>query len=775
MPKFDRFGACSIRDFSEVQELYRSSSGAVYRARFNYDSKTYVLKERILSELGKRKDIANEVQLLSQLAHVNVIRCEGWFWDSIKNSLFIVLEYCECGDLHKLIEKRKAKSRYFEEKYIWHIFYHICLGVRHLHENGIVHRDLKSLNIMLTRNYSTAKIADLGVSRQVSEDTIMLQTFYGTPLYLSPELIDNAQYNEKTDIWSLGVILYELSALRTPFRSRTLLGLAKSIKIGAFEPLPSKFSPYLEKCVRWLLQLDLTKRPNINQIIRWVERRLTEGYKGIEREIVEDIGAEGDETDESGDEGEDGGPDPVRRLSPQMTAAPERRVDLASGRLESSNPCHGSSKEFSAMLDSPRRPLFGSDKIKGSPLNNNRKIISPPKTVTSSRSRKEEEESDNDKGKNVIKKKQPKILVENGLVTPSKERDRENRAVEFSPTKAQSPFSASKARARQEEEKPMPSPRSPMLDHEVDEAKPQYIAPKVTENDVAKNSIKPVSKNVVKNVVEEDAPMIEIDKQRVYAILRRETTLLRRLTKTRGVMETDPSSHGDNSKEFIVEPDSPRRRALFNSRGDARQVVDSRIKICQQNRLLLEAALESGMCDAKNASLLKIMKQVSSQTLPTQLNKTTSGTQFPLDKRPQTANNARQLDFPPHKQLARVNDGVGQIRELKFDAFKLPSDDEKKVQHSKYARPLRHSVFGLNRLDIDGDKANAPSEGNQLKGIMSAPDAINVEKIKRPMSASSALRSGRRGYAPKNTEDVLGRGAIAQIAPRVLNIKRSNF
>ena len=306
MPKFDRFGACSIRDFSEVQELYRSSSGAVYRARFNYDSKTYVLKERILSELGKRKDIANEVQLLSQLAHVNVIRCEGWFWDSIKNSLFIVLEYCECGDLHKLIEKRKAKSRYFEEKYIWHIFYHICLGVRHLHENGIVHRDLKSLNIMLTRNYSTAKIADLGVSRQVSEDTIMLQTFYGTPLYLSPELIDNAQYNEKTDIWSLGVILYELSALRTPFRSRTLLGLAKSIKIGAFEPLPSKFSPYLEKCVRWLLQLDLTKRPNINQIIRWVERRLTEGYKGIEREIVEDIGAEGDETDESGDEGEDG-------------------------------------------------------------------------------------------------------------------------------------------------------------------------------------------------------------------------------------------------------------------------------------------------------------------------------------------------------------------------------------------------------------------------------------------------------------------------------------
>lgn len=58
----------------------------------------------------------------------------------------------------------------------------------------------------------------MGVSRQVSEDTIMLNTFYGTPLYLSPELVENQPYNEKTDIWSLGIILYEMACLRLPFR-----------------------------------------------------------------------------------------------------------------------------------------------------------------------------------------------------------------------------------------------------------------------------------------------------------------------------------------------------------------------------------------------------------------------------------------------------------------------------------------------------------------------------------------------------------------------------
>ena len=76
-------------------------------------------------------------------------------------------------------------------------------------------------------------LGDLGVSRQVSEDTVMLKTFYGTPLYLSPELIENRPYNEKTDLWSMGIILYELASLRLPFRGDVIFVFVVKLLISS--------------------------------------------------------------------------------------------------------------------------------------------------------------------------------------------------------------------------------------------------------------------------------------------------------------------------------------------------------------------------------------------------------------------------------------------------------------------------------------------------------------------------------------------------------------
>ena len=89
-----KFSSASFADFYEIKELYRSGAGAVFCARFKYDRKKYVLKERTLPELGKRKDMMNEVNLLTQLDHPNVVRCEGYFRDESRKSLFIVLEFC---------------------------------------------------------------------------------------------------------------------------------------------------------------------------------------------------------------------------------------------------------------------------------------------------------------------------------------------------------------------------------------------------------------------------------------------------------------------------------------------------------------------------------------------------------------------------------------------------------------------------------------------------------------------------------------------------------
>jgi len=271
----ERFASSKFADFSNVRELYRSQAGAVFRATFKYDNREYVIKERHLSKQGQTKDIMNEVKLLIQLHHPNVIRCEGWFRDDSRKSIFIVLEYCGGGDLSSVIVKRRSGNGYFEEREIWYIFNQLCEGLKHLHEHGIIHRDLKPLNIMCTASGKTFKLGDLGVSRQVSEETLMLKSFYGTPLYLSPELVENRLYNEKTDIWSLGVILYELCCLQPPFKGNSLLDVARMVSEGKYAPISRRYSKYLSGCIAWMLNLDFTKRPNVLQVLAFVHKRLS--------------------------------------------------------------------------------------------------------------------------------------------------------------------------------------------------------------------------------------------------------------------------------------------------------------------------------------------------------------------------------------------------------------------------------------------------------------------------------------------------------------------
>eukprot|EP01040_Poterioochromonas_malhamensis_P006842 gene6842-7377_t len=313
----EKFASCHFRDFIILEELYRSRIGIVYKVQFKYDSKIYVLKERKIAELGQRKDILNEVKLLQQLRSQNIVQYEGWFRDDDRKALFIVLEYCNGGDLYHFLEKRKETGRshrsrggrggsdvagagsitastdrdrdgwkYLSEKEIWFIFYQICIGLKHLHENGIIHRDIKTLNVFLSfinDSHVFFKIGDLGVSRQVSENTFLLNTFYGTPLYLSPELIENKAYNEKTDIWSLGIILYELIMLQPPFIGNSMMELSQKVLAGEYEPIPSERYPApssLGRCVAWLLTKDYTKRPNVAQVIDYVAKKVDPSYHG---------------------------------------------------------------------------------------------------------------------------------------------------------------------------------------------------------------------------------------------------------------------------------------------------------------------------------------------------------------------------------------------------------------------------------------------------------------------------------------------------------------
>eukprot|EP00741_Cyanophora_paradoxa_P012801 tig00020629_g12365.t1 len=266
MSSDDLFHGASIRSFQVISELHRSGTGAVYRAKYLKDGKTYVIKERRQAELGKNRDVTHELQLLQRIQHPNVIRCHGHFWDPAHRVLFIVLEYADGGDLRAFVEKRAAKREYLTEKEVLLMFAQICAAIQHLHAHNIVHRDIKSLNILMSSS-GTIKVGDLGVGRFKSDQTAMLNTFYGTPLYASPELCQNQPYDERTDVWSLGVVLYELAALRLPFTGRTLTDLARAINAAYFEPLPRQFSPRLQSLVKAMLSKEFAKRPTAAQVV----------------------------------------------------------------------------------------------------------------------------------------------------------------------------------------------------------------------------------------------------------------------------------------------------------------------------------------------------------------------------------------------------------------------------------------------------------------------------------------------------------------------------
>lgn len=144
---------------------------------------------------------------MKNLDHSNVIRC----FDVLTsvNNCYIITEYCEGGDLEKLLKKNKR----FDEKDITKFVYDIYKGLQYLASMNIIHRDLKIANIFLDSK-NNAKIADLGFA--VKSSALFKDMSIGSPIYMSPEGLINHEYGPKTDVWSFGVLLYELIHGDTP-------------------------------------------------------------------------------------------------------------------------------------------------------------------------------------------------------------------------------------------------------------------------------------------------------------------------------------------------------------------------------------------------------------------------------------------------------------------------------------------------------------------------------------------------------------------------------
>jgi len=227
-----------------------------------------IVPKSLLVKQHQREKMAQEITLHKTLQHKYVVKLFSFFEDS--NFVYIILELCRRRSLMELHKRRKAitepETRYFMNQ--------ILLGVKYLHENKIIHRDLKLGNIFLNDEMEI-KLGDFGLATKENFDGERKRTLCGTPNYIAPEVLTKKGHSYEVDIWSIGCILFTLLVGKPPFETQTLKETYKRIRANEYH-VPSRIGLQAKNLIRQLLQDDPLKRPNVVKILQ--DDFITQGY-----------------------------------------------------------------------------------------------------------------------------------------------------------------------------------------------------------------------------------------------------------------------------------------------------------------------------------------------------------------------------------------------------------------------------------------------------------------------------------------------------------------
>jgi len=183
-----------------------------------------------------------------------------------RDILYYVLEYCNKGTLRNLINTLRENNDTLNEYKIWDYFLQLICGMKYLHDNNVVHRDLKTQNILI--NNETIKICDFNTAKILRKKTDATNTFVGSLYYLSPELVHNEYYTNKIDIWALGCILYEMLFLNYAFNYKGMGKIIISIGNIDYKKIPDKLLLiYSPRIVGYIDKLVCKNRPSIEELI----------------------------------------------------------------------------------------------------------------------------------------------------------------------------------------------------------------------------------------------------------------------------------------------------------------------------------------------------------------------------------------------------------------------------------------------------------------------------------------------------------------------------
>jgi len=263
-----------LEDFSsDGSPLGNGSYGVVQRVRHKTTGELYAMKvipKRKVVEHKMTEYLHREVKTQSRLRHPNVLRLHYYFEDAEK--VYLLLEYASAGSLFSVLRKRRRLT----EREAAPVFLDVAKGLQHLHQNGIVHRDLKPENILMCDGM-VAKLADFGWCAEIEKDGAPRHTFCGTMDYLSPEMVQNQPHDHTVDVWSLGVLLFEMLVGKAPFTAASQVKALTLITTAELE-VPDFISPLASDLMRNLVVKNREKRLSLQATIEhpWVRSYCSE-------------------------------------------------------------------------------------------------------------------------------------------------------------------------------------------------------------------------------------------------------------------------------------------------------------------------------------------------------------------------------------------------------------------------------------------------------------------------------------------------------------------
>uniref|UniRef100_T1J9T1 non-specific serine/threonine protein kinase n=1 Tax=Strigamia maritima TaxID=126957 RepID=T1J9T1_STRMM len=271
--------------YEKIRTVGKGAFGTAVLYRRVEDDTMVVIKEINMHDLtaSERQLALNEIRVLSLLNHTNITTYLNSFEDD--GVLKIEMEYADGGTLAQFLQQSEQQ---LDEREILIYLHQIVSALRHMHDHNILHRDLKTANIFLTKE-GIIKVGDFGISKMMTTKSKVANTVVGTPYYISPEMCEGKSYDEKSDVWALGCILYEMACLQKTFEGSNLPALVNKIMKGQFAPVKGNYSHGLKQLIRDLLQRDPEFRPTAAEIL---QHRLPELFAQYSENLSCEVDAE---------------------------------------------------------------------------------------------------------------------------------------------------------------------------------------------------------------------------------------------------------------------------------------------------------------------------------------------------------------------------------------------------------------------------------------------------------------------------------------------------